>query len=218
MGHNTAVKEAGSAESKKDKMKIELPPGVDVKDLIAAFTDPKRLGILDLLSKKEMTISQLGESLDCSPQNAYHHVKKLLDSGMVKLSRTKVDKNYVEKYYSTTVDLDCVGCMLHEIKKKFEIPKDDLIRLKIALLGFAMAKIDKAIRIIEKSPSYEEYKIPWEFGVAINACTIPTSKIEEVLERYNETMESYLEAIEKESQKDEEEPKHAFITVIVPTK
>ena len=218
MGHNTAVKEKGSVKAGKEKIKVELPPGVDEKSLIAAFADPKRLGILDLLSKKEMTISQLGEKLDCSPQNAYHHVKKLLDSGLVKLSRTEVDKNYVEKYYSTTVDLECVGCMLYEIKKKFEIPKEDLIKIKIALLGFAMAKIDKAIRLIEKSPACEECKVPWEFGVAINACTIPTIKFEEVLERYNETMETYLEELEKESQKDEEGPKHAFITVIVPTR
>ena len=218
MGHNTAVKEKGSVKAGKEKIKVELPPGVDEKSLIVAFADHKRLGILDLLSKKEMTISQLGEKLDCSPQNAYHHVKKLLDSGLVKLSRTEVDKNYVEKYYSTTVDLECVGCMLYEIKKKFEIPKEDLIKIKIALLGFAMAKIDKAIRLIEKSPAHEEYKVPWEFGVAINACTIPTSKFDEVLDRYNETMESYLEELEKESQKDEEGPKHAFITVMVPTR
>jgi len=218
MGHNSAVKEECPIEAKKAKMKVELPPGVDVKDLIVVFADPKRLGILDLLSKKEMTVSQLGDKLDCSPQNVYHHVKKLLDSGLVKLSRTEFDKNYVEKYYATTVDLECVGCMLYEIKKKFEIPKEDQIKIKIALLGFAMAKIDKAIRIIEKSPAVEEYEVPWEFGVAITACTIPTSKFEEVLERYNETMESYLEDIEKESQKDEEGSKHAFITVIVPTK
>ena len=218
MGHNTAVKEKGSVKAGKEKIKVELPPGVDEKSLIVAFADHKRLGILDLLSKKEMTISQLGEKLDCSPQNAYHHVKKLLDSGLVKLSRTEVDKNYVEKYYSTTVDLECIGCMLHEIKKKFGVPKEDQLKIKIALLGFAMAKIDKAIRLIEKGAVSEKPEVCWEFGVAINACTIPTSRIEEVLERYNETMETYLEGLEKESEKDEEGLKHAFITLIVPTK
>ncbi len=218
MGQNSTVKEAGSVEHEKEKVKIELPPGADAKALITAFADHKRLGILDLLSKKEMTISQLGEQLDCSPQNAYHHVKKLLDSGLVKLSRTEVDKNYVEKYYSTTVDLECIGCMLHEIKRTVGVPKEDMFKIKIALLGFAMAKIDKAIRLIEKGAVSEKPEVQWEFGVAINACTIPTSKIEEVLDRYNETMETYLEGLEKESEKDEEGLKHAFITLIVPTK
>ncbi|MEX2739001.1 MAG: ArsR/SmtB family transcription factor [Candidatus Wukongarchaeota archaeon] len=201
----------------KEKVKIELPEGTDSKTLINAFADSKRLAILDLLSKKEMTVSQLGEKLDFSPQNAYHHIKKLVDSGIVKLDRVEVDKNYVEKYYSTTVDLECVGCMLHEIEEKFGVELEDKKKIKIALLGFALVKINKAINLIEKASRFGEIN-PCEFSVAISACTIPTSKLYEVLEKYNKTMETYLEELEKEGQKDEDSLKHAYITLIMPTK
>jgi len=131
---------ADSTDSSGDKMRIELPSGVNIKDIISTFADSKLLAILDLLSKKKMTISQLGENLGLSPQNAHHSVETLVDSGLVKLRQIEVDENQVEKYYSTTVDLDCLCFMLHELKKTIRVSSEDMSKIKIGILGFAMTK------------------------------------------------------------------------------
>jgi len=131
---------ADSTKSCEDKMRIELPAGVNIKDIVSIFADSKLLSILDLLSKKKMTISQLGENLGLSPQNAHDSVEKLVDSGLVKLRRIEVDECQVEKYYSTSVDLDCLCFMLHELKKTIRVSTEDMSKIKVGILGFAISK------------------------------------------------------------------------------
>lgn len=222
LGGDTMVEKAATKETgSKEPCKVELPSGVDAKDIITSFSDSKRLTILELLSEKEMTISQLGEELACSPQNAYHHVKKLLDSGLLKLNRVEVDKNYVEKYYTTAFDEDiCFGCMLNEIRKTVQVSPEDKGKIRIALLGSIMAKINKSIKNIEEqieAGTVEVTDDPSKYSVAVSSCVISSSKIDEFLEKFNEVLWPYLEELKKES-KDEEGPKHTFITVLMPGK
>ena len=73
---------------------------------VKILTDPKafelladdtRRKIINLLKAKEMTVSQIADQLDKTPQNIYHHIRKLLDGELVEVAREERIENFVEK-------------------------------------------------------------------------------------------------------------------------
>jgi DNA-binding transcriptional ArsR family regulator len=78
------------------------------------ISDPKAFGLLadetrrrmvNLLRARELTVSQIAEELDKTTQNIYHHIKKLLNGGLVEVSREDKIENFVESYYRTTAEI-----------------------------------------------------------------------------------------------------------------
>lgn len=63
------------------------------------LADETRRKILYLLRVKEMTVSQLASELDLTPQALYHHIKKLLEGGMVEVAREERIGHLIESYY-----------------------------------------------------------------------------------------------------------------------
>lgn len=63
------------------------------------LADETRRKILYLLRVKDMTVSQLASELDLTPQALYHHIKKLLDGGMVEVAREERIGHLIESYY-----------------------------------------------------------------------------------------------------------------------
>lgn len=81
---------------------------------VKVITDPKafelmadntRRRIVNLLRAKEMTVSQISDSLDKTPQNIYHHIRKLVDGGLVEVVREERIENFIERYYRTTAEI-----------------------------------------------------------------------------------------------------------------
>src|SRR5215467_6283421 len=69
------------------------------------LADPTRRRIVNLLKARELTVSQIAEQLDKTPQNIYHHMRKLLDGELVEVSREARVENFVEKYYRATAEI-----------------------------------------------------------------------------------------------------------------
>jgi len=81
---------------------------------VKVLTDPKafelladdtRRRIINLLKAKELTVSQLAEQIDKTPQNIYHHIRKLVDGGLLEVAREERIENFVEKYYRATAEI-----------------------------------------------------------------------------------------------------------------
>ena len=81
---------------------------------VKVLTDPKafelmadetRRRMINLLKAREMTVSQIAESLNKTPQNIYHHIRKLADGGLVEVSREERIENFVERYYRATAEI-----------------------------------------------------------------------------------------------------------------
>lgn len=81
---------------------------------VKVLTDPKafelmaddtRRRMINLLKAKEMTVSQIAESLNKTPQNIYHHIRKLADGGLVEVAREERVENFVERYYRSTAEI-----------------------------------------------------------------------------------------------------------------
>jgi predicted hydrocarbon binding protein len=70
------------------------------------FSDKTRLNILDLLSEKEMTNSQLAGMLNLSKPTLSHHLKLLLDGGIVKISRVEHEEHGIQmKFYAVNPNI-----------------------------------------------------------------------------------------------------------------
>jgi len=68
------------------------------------FADETRRKIVFLLRAKEMTVSQIAEELNITPQTVYHHIKKLVDGGMVEVTREVRVDHLIESYYQATAE------------------------------------------------------------------------------------------------------------------
>lgn len=66
---------------------------------IKILSDANRLAILRLLMQSAATLSQLGKKLDMSAARVRHHLKILENAGFVTLTKTRVVRGFVEKYY-----------------------------------------------------------------------------------------------------------------------
>lgn len=66
------------------------------------LTDPRRVTLLQLLMKRERTLTQLGDELDMHPAKVRYHLKLLEGDGLVTLVRTQEHGQYTEKYYRAT--------------------------------------------------------------------------------------------------------------------
>lgn len=66
---------------------------------LRAIADMLRLRIIDLLQKKPMTVTQLGDELDVAPAKVHYHVRELEKVGLLHLAETREKGGILEKYY-----------------------------------------------------------------------------------------------------------------------
>jgi DNA-binding transcriptional ArsR family regulator len=69
------------------------------------LADESRRKILYLLRAKEMTVSQIADDLDLTPQTVYHHIKKLVQADMVEVTREVRIDHLIESYYRATAEI-----------------------------------------------------------------------------------------------------------------
>lgn len=72
---------------------------------VKAFTDPLRIRVINILREREATNQQIADALGEPHAKVLHHVRYLLDAGLIKLVETKVSGGNVEKYYRATAHL-----------------------------------------------------------------------------------------------------------------
>jgi DNA-binding transcriptional ArsR family regulator len=79
------------------------------------LADDSRRKIVFLLRAKEMTVSQIADELNLTPQTVYHHIKKLVEAGMVEVTREVRVDHLIESYYQATAEVFhlTVGKALH---------------------------------------------------------------------------------------------------------
>jgi DNA-binding transcriptional ArsR family regulator len=68
------------------------------------LADETRRKMMFLLRVKEMTVSQIAKELGITPQAIYHHIKKLLNGGIVEVVREERLGHLIESYYMTTAE------------------------------------------------------------------------------------------------------------------
>jgi len=69
------------------------------------LADESRRKIIYLLRAKEMTVSQIADELNLTPQTVYHHIKKLVGADMVEVTREVRVDHLIESYYQATAEV-----------------------------------------------------------------------------------------------------------------
>lgn len=84
-----------------------MKPVITISDPEAfkILADDTRRKMVFLLRVKEMTVSQIAAELDLTPQTVYHHIKRLVEAGMVEVTREVRVDHLIESYYMATAEL-----------------------------------------------------------------------------------------------------------------
>jgi DNA-binding transcriptional ArsR family regulator len=69
------------------------------------MADESRRKIVFLLRAKEMTVSQIAHELSITPQTIYHHMRKLVESNLVEVTREVRVDHLIESYYRATAEV-----------------------------------------------------------------------------------------------------------------
>ncbi len=69
------------------------------------LADETRRRIIYLLRAKAMTVAQIAEELDLTPQAIYHHIRKLKDADMVEVAKEERVGHLIETYYQATAEM-----------------------------------------------------------------------------------------------------------------
>jgi DNA-binding transcriptional ArsR family regulator len=76
---------------------------------LRAMADPLRGMILDLLLERAATVSELAEAVKRPKSTLAHHVKVLVDAGMLRVVRTRQVRAIEERFYGRTARNYLVG-------------------------------------------------------------------------------------------------------------
>jgi DNA-binding transcriptional ArsR family regulator len=107
-----------------------VPPDYDLADRIAltspaqvkALSHPLRTTILHLLHERAATVSELAAALERPKSTVAHHVKVLLDAGLVQVVRTRRVRAIEERSYGRTARLFYVS--IERAADGDEVPRD----------------------------------------------------------------------------------------------
>jgi len=177
-------------------MPEDLKPTIDQ---IKVLSNASRLQIMALLLEEEMTITELSEKIGITPQTAHHHVHKLLDAGLIHVSREETEGNIVKRYYDVEeewLDSSAVWDDLTLEEKK---------NYKIAALGTVKGMVNRGIKYIQESECID-HEVGW-----VSFKKIPFT--EKAMDEIDDIFEEMVERLD--DLKDEEAEEE--ITVLVST-
>jgi len=156
------------------------------------MNDGTRRKIVDLLRAKEMAVIQIAEQLEKTPQAIYHHIGKMLDTGLIEVAKEERIDHFIETYYRATAEfflftngeeMDEEGGKLEEARAREAIQA-----LPTLGLGNQIDKptMDKLVTVIRRASQAWKGKLAEEFS----------SKVEEREDLDYFTKQSVLEYLQ----------------------
>ena len=67
--------------------------------------DRTRRRIIHLLRARELSVSLIADELKMTPQAIYHHIRKMLDAGLIEVAKEERVDHFIETYYQATAEL-----------------------------------------------------------------------------------------------------------------
>lgn len=143
----------------------------DFLDIGRIIFDPKMIGILEKLNEEELSVKELAKKLNEQSSNLYYPIKKLLESGLIKVNREERINNLIEKYYVSTNYYskykDSISFEGNIVRKHY----DDLIKTVMLEMNHSFKNLQNDIQssqssenttaeysFIEKKLSYDNWK------------------------------------------------------------
>ena len=176
--------------------------------------DETRRKIIHLLRAKEMTVSQIADDLDLTPQTVYHHIKRLCDADMVEVSKEVRVDHLIESYYRATAEIfhftvgnetksketlvESVKSNLEALKKLgYNIKYDektvhDIAELSIELEDCCTAKeTEEAISKLEDVDFFTKQDVQ-EYASLLSMTDEEFARQDQIKKKFRETLKSIL--------------------------
>jgi DNA-binding transcriptional ArsR family regulator len=90
-------------EKMSDSKSFKLLKIID-KATFTLLEDRTRRDILQLLRDEELTVKEIAKRLEMTPQNIYHHLKRMAEAGLVSEIKENWSGHLIESYYTATAD------------------------------------------------------------------------------------------------------------------
>jgi DNA-binding transcriptional ArsR family regulator len=119
---------------------------------LRAMADPLRATILDLLLERAATVAELAAAVKRPKSTVAHHVKVLVDAGMLRVVRTRRVRAIDERYYGRTARMFYVGVVSR--------PGDDKTLVHANALAVAAAESVPAHEADELRSSLRHARLP----------------------------------------------------------
>ncbi len=145
--------------------------------------------ILNLLSEREMTVTELSKALGVSKATVSYHLEELRRRGLVKVSREELVKNFVRRYYTVSIPNSNVKDVLLSYVRSSN-KRSELFRNTLRLVGFALLKTSPAVfkrlgfevgrSFGDEDVSVEKLAELWEkLGLGKTSCTRKSLTVED---------------------------------------
>lgn len=162
--------------------KPDPPPDVYlIKDLeqLQALADPLHLRLLELLSQKAMTVTQVANLLDEKPNRLYYHINKLEEVGLVQLVETRPYRGILEKYYQAVAQNFKIDESVIQLQQE---KVGTLYDLAQGVFESTMAELREALRakLQEESP---ESSVELKHHIERTHIRLPREKVKEAYEK-----------------------------------
>lgn len=124
--------------------------------------DKTRRRIIYILRARELSVSQMADELQVTPQAIYHHIKKLLETGMVEVAKEERIGHFIETYYRATAEVfefqygECESQKSAEAEAKEAIRALERVGLVLKADDDTISKYVKIIAKIESAGSNHE--------------------------------------------------------------
>lgn len=133
------------------------------RQAFSLLEDRTRRRMLLLLRENELSAKEIAERLVMTPQNVYHHLRKMIEAGLVVEVEERRLGHIIESYYTATADTF--------VYREDEIPENDTHRFIEVLNGLnelgagvetseenanALAELVKRKRLLKRAPAMSE--------------------------------------------------------------
>jgi DNA-binding transcriptional ArsR family regulator len=118
---------------------------------IKAFSDPLRVRIIHVLLDRQATNQQIADELGEPPAKVFHHVRSLVDAGLIRLVETRISGKNVEKFYRAVARAFILrpdSALLPETR--IATLNAELDRIRHGVLASAAAGEDDGPRILQR--------------------------------------------------------------------
>ena len=172
--------ESGSGAEASD-----LPETYELETLeqLRAIADELRTRIVEALSHRAMTVTQLGEMLGHAPAKIHYHVRELERVGLVRLVATREKSGILEKYYRAVAKGFTASKTLLRT-----VPSDEALAAMRAYLDNAVQGFLRATEYTVRNQLWENPKV-WGFNAT--QVWVTTDEMKELAKRIQAELDRY---------------------------
>ena len=170
---------------------VNMKPIKVIKDPEAfqLLANETRKKMVTLLRVKEMTVSQLAQELNITPQAVYHHIKKLQKGDLVEVVREERQRHLIKSYYRATAE--CFVCTVGTPSMSTELAEEQANTVLNALgkLGFNLEyDEDDVSQLIEVQRVIDDCCVTEKYGDKIASLDDVDFNTKRIVQEYAEIL------------------------------